>query len=437
MPFTQNPPARDWANLNDAWEDLHIDWLGIFDPYVELIIGEITPFQFRWDDLADTWAGLPNTWDTILDPVLLNPPPSQTSANITEQTFSMSASRGRNRDLQRTNAGLLGAQLRNETRIFDPLANSPLNRFLRPRVPVTIRVDGFNAFTGLINDWDFNYDVGGQSVASIAGADAFTLFARETARGSAVAESSGDRVNKVLNELSVPFPVERRVIDAGNATLHAAGYEENALTYLQTIEESEGGLIFMGKEGVFRFQQRLTQPEDEVTQFTDTGVGLPYENIEITFGTDLLANDVIVESVDGLVTAVNENSRLENGPAELNVSSILAGASLQGLADFLLFKFGVPEYRIAAVTVNLSGLTLEQRAEILRLELGSQAEVIFTPNKIGDPISIRNRIIGISHDIAIEQHRVTFSFEALGFAFFILDNDPAGKLDNIDFVLGF
>jgi hypothetical protein len=437
MPFTENPPARNWANLNDKWEDLHTDWLGIFDPYVELIIGQITPFQFRWDDLAATWAQLPETWEGILDPALLDPPPSRTSADITERAFGMSTARGRNRDLQRTNAGSLGAQLRNETRIFDPLTDSPLDRFLKPRVPVTIRVDGFNAFTGLINNWDFNYDVGGQSVASISGADDFTLFARETASGTAPAEASGDRLNRVLDELPVPFPRERRIIQAGNATFAADEYDENALSYLQSIEESEGGLIFMGKEGNLQFQQRLTQPDETVTQFTDNGTGLPYENIEITFGTDLLANDITVTSVDGIATAVNQDSRIENGIAELEIDSLLAEGSLQGLADFLLFRFGEPEYRIAAVTVNLSALSLENRAEVLRLELGSQADVIFTPNRVGDPISIRNRIIGISHDIAIEQHLVTFSFEALGFAFFILDDEDAGKLNNADFVLGF
>jgi hypothetical protein len=320
---------------------------------------------------------------------------------------------------------------------LDPLADSPLQRFLKPRVPVTIRVDGFNALTGLINDWDFDYDVTGRSVATISGADDFTLFARETASGTAPVESSGDRLNRVLDELPVPFPRERRQIQAGNATFHADEYDDNALSYLQSIEESEGGLIFIGKEGVLRFQQRLTQPEEQVAQFTDNGTGLQYENIEITFGTDLLANDITVESVDGIATAVNEESRLENGIAELNVDSLLATGSLQGLADFLLFRFGVPEYRIAAVTVNLSAMSLEKRAEVLRLELGSQADVIFTPNRIGDSISIRNRIIGISHDIDIEKHSVTFSFEALGFAFFILDDEDAGKLDNTDFVLGF
>ena len=437
MPFTQNPPARTWNNLEDDWANLHPSWLGVFDPYVQLILGTITPFDFTWQNMRSLWADVSTSWETVLDFALLDPPENDTSVDIASSAYSISSSRGRNRDLQRTNAGAIGATLRNESRAFDPQADSPLNRFLRPRVPVTIKVDGFNTITGVINDWDFTYDVGGQSVASITGADAFTFFAQETAAGSAIAESSGARLNRVLDELPVPFPADRRKIDDGNATFAAQQYEENALGYLQQIEESEGGLIFMTREGEVAFQQRLLQPAEEVLQFTDNGSGIAYENIEITFGTDLLANRVIVSSEEGELVVADQASIEANGVAELSIDSLLTVGALEGLAQYLLFRFGTPEYRIAAVTVNLNSLDIENRAKVLRLELGSQADVIFTPNRIGEPISIRNRITGISHDISIEQHFVTFNFEALGFAFFRLDDETAGRLNNTDFVLGF
>lgn len=437
MPFTQNPPARTWNNLENDWDNLHPTWLGVFDPYVQLILGSQTPFAFTWENMRTLWANTSTSWETVLDFALLDPPDNDTSADITSKAYAISSSRGRNRDLQRTNAGAIGATLRNETRVFDPQADSPLNRFLRPRIPVTIKVDGFNAITGVVNDWDFTYNVDGQSVASITGADAFTFFAQETAAGTATAEPSGARLNRVLDELPVPFPADRRKIDAGNATFAAQEYEENALGYLQQIEESEGGLIFMTREGEVAFQQRLLQPEDDVLQFTDNGTGIAYENIEITFGTDLLANRVIVSSEEGELVVSDPSSIEVNGVAEFSIDSLLTVGALDGLAQYLLFRYGTPEYRIAAVTVNLNALDIETRASVLRLELGDQADVIFTPNRIGDPISIRNRVTGISHDISIENHLVTFNFEALGFALFILDDEDAGKLNNTDFVLGF
>lgn len=437
MPFTQNPPTRNWPNLNNTWAALYDDWLGVFDPYVELQLGEPTPLTLTWDNCETTWAEVGETWQGILDPALLNPPPNLTATDITNNAFQMSTNRGRNRDLQRTNAGTIGASLRNETRLFDPLAGSPLQQFLKPRIPITLKVDGFIAFKGVINDWDFTYETGGQSTASISGADQFTLFAQEPAQGTAPAESSGERLNRVLDELPIPFPQDRRQIDTGNATLAAQTFDENAISYLQNIEQSEGGLVFMTKDGEVAFRQRLEQPAEEVIAFTDTGDGVPYQNVEIVFGTDLLANRVVVESDEGSVLAVNNESQLENGVAELSLNTLLAAGSLQGLANFLLFRFGEPEYRIAAITVDLNGLDIETRAEVLRLELGSQCDVLFTPNNVGDPISIRNRIIGISHTVGLSSHRMTFSFEALGFAFFLLDDAQAGILDNTEFVLGF
>jgi len=73
----------------------------------------------------------------------------------------------------------------------------------------------------------------------------------------------------------------------------------------------------------------------------------------------------------------------------------------------------------------------------LSLELGDQADVLFTPNRVGAAISIRNRVIGIAHDISPETHYVSFAFEALPFDFFTLDSATFGKLDDDAGVLGF
>lgn len=437
MPFTQTPPAFTWNNLNDTWAALYDTWLGEFDSYVQLILGTQTPFAFNWANLQDAWADVGTTWQNILDPSLINPPADTGFIDVTSDSFGLNTGRGRNRDLQRTNAGSIGASFRNETRLFDPRAAGQYVDFIKPRIPVKLKVDGFEAFTGTVNDWDLTYSVDGQSVANLTGADAFTFFAQESAQGSAIAEGSGARLNRILDGFPIPFPEANREIDAGNATFAAQQYDSNALQYLQSIEESEGGLIFITKNGDVAFQQRLLQPVETATEFTDEGRGIPYDDVQISFGTDLLANRVIVTSTEGTAIAQNSASQLENGVAELTVDSLLDSGSLDGLANYLVFKYGTPEYRIASVRVNLKALTPPQRSEVLQLELGSQADVIFTPNRIGNPISIRNRITGISHDVSLESHYVTFNFEALGFSLFILDDSDAGKLDNTEYVLGF
>jgi hypothetical protein len=414
-----------------------------------------TPIASLWADLEDTWAGLDSLWARgtrvelgvfngfqLSDPVfgLLDEGVLDGGIDFTEVTdevFSVSTGRGRNRDLDRTNAGVVSVSFRNETRKLDPRSDSVFASLIVPRRPVRVTADGFPVFTGLVDDWNFNYSLGGQSVASLEGSDAFSLFAREVnAGGSAVEELSGARVEAVLDQLSIPWPQLERDIEDGNATFAAGLLEDNALTYLQQVEESEAGLIFMTKGGRFAFRERLFQPQTDAVEFSDEG-GIPYENIQITYGAELLTNEAIVTNATGTATASDATSQVVYGVTSRSVDSLLTDGGLQALADYIVSRYSQPEYRIENVTVNLRALSSTQRAQVLGLELGDQADTVFTPNKIGEAIAIRNRVIGISHDVGVDTHTVSFSFEALPFDFFILNDAVFGKLDNTDGVLGF
>jgi hypothetical protein len=360
--------------------------------------------------------------------------------DVTDEVFSVSVSRGRNRDLERTNAGVVGVSFRNEDRRFDPRnEDSDLQPYVVPRKPVRVTAYGTAVFQGLVDDWNFDYSLGGQSVASLSGSDGFSTFARQVnAGGSAVEELSGARIERVLDQLTVNWPADRRDIEDGNTTLAAGVLEDNALTYLQLVEESEAGLIFMTKDGRFAFRERLFQPITDAVEFTDDGDGIRYEGIQISYGSELLANRSEVTSVAGTAVAENATSVVTYGVTEKNLDTLLSSeAQLQGLADYIVSRYAEPEYRVESVTVNLRALSDTQRDEVLSLELGDQADVVFTPNRVGAAIAIRNRVIGISHDVGVDRHTVSFAFEDLPFQFFILDDAVFGKLDNTDGVLGF
>jgi hypothetical protein len=182
----------------------------------------------------------------------------------------------------------------------------------------------------------------------------------------------------------------------------------------------------------------LFQPVSDAVRFTDEGSGVPYQDIEIRYGSELLANRSEVTSSAGSAVAENATSVAVYGVTERNIETLLATTGeLQGLADYVVARYGEPEYRIERITVNLSALPVDDVVAILSLELGDQADVIFTPNRVGEKIAVRNRVIGISHEVTVEQHIVSFSFEELPFAFFILDDALFGTLDNTDGVLGF
>jgi hypothetical protein len=360
--------------------------------------------------------------------------------DVTDEVFGLSVNRGRNRDLERTNAGVVGVSFRNEDRRFDPRNTaSNIAEYIVPRRPVRVTAFGSAVFAGRVDDWNLDYSLGGQSVASLSGSDGFSDLARQVnAGGSAPEESAGDRIGRVLDQITVQWPSGKRDIQTGNTTLAAGTLEDNALTYLQLVEQSESGLIFVTKDGDFGFRERLFQPTDDALVFSDDGTGIPFQDIQIAYGTELMANRSEVTSVAGTAVAVDATSGVTYGIIEKNIDTLLSSLpQLQGLADYIVGRYSEPEYRVENITVNLRAISDTQRDALLGLELGDESVVSFTPNGIGDPISLRYRVIGISHDVGIDRHTMSFSFEQLQFQFFVLDDAVFGKLDNTEAVLGF
>ena len=359
---------------------------------------------------------------------------------VPQGVFGVSVTRGRNRDLDRTNSGQLSVQFRNQDRFFDPLNDaSPFQTRIQPRLPVKVETNGTPVFRGFIDDWSFTYEPGGVSLASLTASDAFSIFARNiNGGGTAVEELTGARLNRILDQPTVGWPAGERDIEDGNSTLAVGVLEDNALNYLTNIiEESEQGLVFMSKSGQVAFRERLAVAPTDIVSFTDEGDGIPYESLRIVFGAELMVNQAVVEFPGGVVVREDLTSQVTFGITERTLSTQLSStAQAEALADYVISRYSLPEYRVESVTVNLDSLTPSQVADVLALELGDQASLSFTPNNIGDPVTARNRIIGVNHDVSVERHDVTFNFEKLEFDFFILDSDVFGILDG-DGVLGF
>jgi hypothetical protein len=359
--------------------------------------------------------------------------------DVTQFVTSVSVSRGKSRDLDQVSAGQVSVQFRNEGRDFDPSVSGPLTTYVVPRKPVRIKSEGTPVFTGFVDDWNFNYSIGGLAVASIEGSDGFNLLARqENAGGSAIEEGSGARVERVLDQLTVQWGTAIRDIAIGQTTLEAGVVDGNTLQYLQKIAVSESSLIFISKSGDFTFLQRLIQPTTDAVEFSNVGGGIGYEDIAVSYGVEELANRAVVTSEAGTAISDDLTSQVTFGITEKDVKTLLSSeVQLQALADYIVFRYRVPEYRIERVTVNLNRLSPSQVDDVLSLELGEQADVVFQPPGGGPPIALRNRVIGIAHDVGLSEHFITFNFEALPFEFFILDDATFGKLDNTDGVLGF
>jgi hypothetical protein len=294
-------------------------------------------------------------------------------------------------------------------------------------------------FNGFVDDWNFNFEPGGIATASLDASDGFSLLARQNnALGTAIAESSGERVERVLDQSTVAWPADARDIATGQTTLEAGVLEGNALDYLQTVAASESSLLFVTNDGNLRFLERLVQPVTDAVSFSDSGAGIRYQGIAISYGTEELTNRAVITSSAGTGISEDAGSQITYGITEQNVTTLLSTeAQLESLADYLVFRYKEPEFRIESVTVNVKAMSDTELNDVLGLELGDQADVIFQPTGQGTTIALRNRIIGISHDVTVSEHFITFNFESLPFSFFILDDATFGILDDDAGVLGF
>jgi hypothetical protein len=355
--------------------------------------------------------------------------------DITSRVTGLSLSRGKNRDLDRFNAGTLSVTVNNEDRAFDPLyTSSPFFGDIVPRRDVRVLANGTAVqYVGKVLDWNFDFEPNGRQSASLEAADGFTFLAQqELTPGTAVAQLTGARVEAVLSQPSVDWPVADRVIDAGNSDLGADVFDGNVLSYLQKVEQSEGGLLFIDKSGRVAFVDRLTTPTvDNVTVFADDGTGIPFAPAALDYGTEQLYNSITVTSPGSTAVASGALSQTRYGIAELTVDTLIDDADeVQGLADLLLSRFSEPQLRFQAIRVDVDKITAPQRAEVFALEIGDVAQVKLTPGNppVGAKVERYGQIIQIAHDVSPASHQVTFGLGSLQTSLFVIGDPEFGTI---------
>lgn len=355
-----------------------------------------------------------------------------TFEDVTSRVRSISIARGKNRDLDRFNAGTLNVEFNNTDRAFDPLfAASPFAGNIVPRRDVRVLADGTAQYVGKVTDWNLGYDPSGQSVAELQASDGLTFLAQQVlTAGTATVQSSGDRVTAVLNMPTVDWPVSERNIDTGASTLGADVFEGNALTYLQQVELSEGGLLFIDKQGRVAFKDRLSTPTtDNVTVFADDGSGIPFAPALVEYGTEELYNQITVSSNAGTATSNNALSQTRYGILDRDVQTLLSTLTqVEDYADFLVGRYGEPDYRFARIAVDMSNLNSSQKAAMFGLDMGSVIQVKFTPNGIGPAIERYGLVISINHQISPEDHIITVGVGSLQTSLFVIGDSVFGTI---------
>jgi hypothetical protein len=362
------------------------------------------------------------------------------STEIGNVSRSVTITRGRiSQVFADINAGTANIQLDNRNRYYDPTyVSSPYYGQITPSKEMFITVDGITIFYGRVQDWDYSYNVDGDSVATAKLIDGLgTLGAEEFNSWTSTPQVSGARITAILDRPEVAWPSGSRQVAAGVSTLQAdnVSWGSNVLNYAQLVARSELGYLFVDRNGVLTFLDRYAGFNMAATlAFDDQNVGIPFAGIDTSFGSELLFNRIGIDVIGGIKqTATDYWSGATYGVKSQTLTGLLMDSDAQALdmANYLVGVYANPVFRIATLTINLLGLTLAQRTQVLMLDITSLVSVSWTPNWVGSALSETCIVQGIEHQISPSSHTVVLHLGSADLtSIFTLDDDIYGLLDS-------
>jgi hypothetical protein len=406
-----------------------------------------TGFQVDAFVLDDTLKGVLDNTEYVLDG-------TTEFASVMDSTTSITVKRGR-RDIGDTfSAGTMTFTIQDVDGIFNPFdQNSPYwdtpqaKPGLAPMREVRlIRYSSTDVPEMLINayviNYDYNFALGGLDTVTVYCADQFYLLSQTYLdEFNPSAETSGARIETVLDLPEVDFPALARDISTGTVNLgHDASYTVNAgtnvLQYIAQINDTaEFGRLFMSRDGVLTFQDRIGNTlSASVADFHDDGTNYKYNGVGISFEADAVVNRVVVTGLDGKTATATDAGSIATYFIQTNsiTNSLLhVQGEIDTAASYLLNP--EPEARYTSVETAFLMLTTAQKDTLATLEIGDTITVEKTfPSGAGTTqLAQELSVEGIEHYLDFSTgHRVMYSTSPTTIVFeLILDDAVYGTLD--------
>ena len=362
-----------------------------------------------------------------------------TFVDLTSLVENVSITRGRSRQLDQFNAGTAVIAFDNASQLLNPSNTaSPYYPFVLPRCPVQILANGIPIYTGLITDWNLDYDISNQDMMYASCSDSFTVLANQSLNAvTPSVETTGARINTVLDLPEINYQ-GARAIDTGSSTLgaFAISQDTNCLNYLQLINTIEQGYLFMSAVGTLTFKGRssVLNPVPGATFNTD-GTGIRYQSLINQFGDELLYNYIVTKSDAGAAqTTSNADSIALYQAQQYSLTNLLNSTTTEvaGLGNYLLGKYQNPVLRFTGLSTEMSALSTTDQNIVLGLDMTSICSVVKN-FVIGSPATETQTLIvsGIAHNITPGSHIVSYTFESTdGNQYLTLDDAIFGTLDN-------
>jgi len=347
--------------------------------------------------------------------------------------------------LDDTAAGGVFNPFASDSPYYDPDNDKP---GLAPMRLVRLYRESELLFVGRITDFDYGFGLDGDDTVSVRCADDFYLLAQTVTDDTSLSkELSGERIEAILDLTEVNYPTgSARSIATGTVEIGGGGdynleLGQNVLDYLRLVNDAERGRLFIDREGVLVFENRIGNTlSAPVASFHDDGTNYPYRNVDISFGADKVVNLVYVSTLNNKSgTASDANSQSEYFIQSLAVtSSILdTDAAAQDLADYLLNP--QPEPTFTAIEVAFAQLTDAQRDVVATIDIGDtiSIEKSFINGATTTQLAQELAVEGVEHYIdTTAGHVVRFYTSPTTIVYeLILDDAVYGVLDALN-VLG-
>ena len=290
-----------------------------------------------------------------------------TYTDVSDYVLKIDIKRGRQQALSEIGTGFATVVFDNQDRRFDPTnISSPYSPNVIPNKPLRISATysstTYRLFEGFIEQFPQQFVASGnQSITTVTALDAFALFklARHTDNESQ--ELSSVRIGNILDEIG--WSSSKRDIATGVLDVQAVTQDQDALTALRITAQSEGGEIFMAKDGDVKFNNRRTLLLNQTSAGTfGVGVGeIPYNDVALNFDNTLLRNDWRITRVGGTEQTAQDTtsitkygSRIVKRTGQLQVSD----ADALSVAQQLEAKFGDVGERVDSMVFSPKSNTI-------------------------------------------------------------------------------
>jgi len=406
-----------------------------------------TGFQVDAFVLDDTLKGVLDNATYVLDG-------TTEFADVMDSVTNINVRRGRRDVGDQFSAGTMTFTIQDVDGVFNPFdENSPyydtaeskpglaplravqLIRYSSTDVPESI-------FSGYVVNFDYNFGLGTLDTVTVYCADQFYLLAQTYLNQlNVTAETSGERIETVLDLPEVDFPAGARNISTGTVNLgHDSSYTvpagTNVLQYINQINQTaEFGRLFMSRSGVLTFQNRIgTTLSASVADFHDDGTNYKYDGVGISFEADSVINRSVLTALDGKTATATDAGSIATyfiQTSSITNSLLHEQGSIDTAASYLLNP--EPEPRYTSVATKYLMLTTAQKDTLATVDIGDTISVEKTfPSGTGTTqLAQELSVEGIEHRLDFSTgHSVLYSTAPTTIVFeLILDDLIYGVLD--------